>query len=95
MSEPLRYQCNLLIGGAWWSCIEGYESVLTRMRESAFKFDAESEQPGMSFMEPIELMIGMTLDADTGEKRLVRTAVAPQAIAAVTEIPLDIANEAP
>lgn len=98
MTPALKYQCNILVAGAWFSCIENYESVYSRLRASSFAFGGESEEGEMRYAEPLELTIGAGFDAegeDAPVKRMVRAAIAPQAIGAVYEIPEDLQNEAP
>lgn len=94
MPESLKYQCNVTVGGAVFSCIESYESVFERLRSASFRFHDSDEEAGMNFMEPIELTVGAKYEED-GESRLVRAAFAPQAISSVTEIPEDLRNDAP
>jgi hypothetical protein len=90
-NEPLKYQCTILVGGATFYCIESYDSVFDRIRDTAYKVG----EGDIAIAPPLELTVGVGFSDHPGEPRLVRAAISPQAIAAVYEIPADIANEAP
>jgi hypothetical protein len=96
--EPLQYKCNVVVAGISFYCIESYDTVLSRVRDTGFNFsdgdEVRNESVGMRFSAPVELTVGIAMVQES-DKVLTRAAFAPTAIAAVIEIPEDERNEAP
>lgn len=84
----LMYQTVLCAGGQTLKCVEGYDSVFERMRDSHFKGDEAADE--LRYAQPMELTV-----ASGPENRPVRAAFNPMAITFVVELPEDQREEVP
>lgn len=76
--STLQYQSLVYAAGQSFQCVESYQSVFERMRESAFHVSNEDEG-SMRWAAPIELTV-------RGEHGPLRLALNPPTIAGVLEL---------
>lgn len=86
-ATALKYQSSINIGGGWYSCVESYDSILDRLRDTAMKFQG-SEEDGerAQWFQPLELTI-QAATHEGADARPTRIAVAAQALVAIIDVP--------
>lgn len=86
-ATELQYQTQICVAGTWFMCVESYESLFARLRETNMKVqDAKGHPVQMDWFEPLELTVRGAV-GETGEALPLRAAISPLAVSALLEIP--------